>query len=281
MRIRIVALVVALAGAAVVVACTAFTANEGTTSPADGGVSTEAGSDAASDGSVVTPGGGPAPLLWLSADMLQVADGEGVDEWRDPSGKIARAPSIDKRPVLKSNVVAGKPAVLFDADDVLVVGSPEAFKFPPSKGFSAWVVLSTPGGAYYHQFLGNESNQNRTGFSFVMEGDSGLPSFSSRNTCCPAATATKRIDDTKWHDLLGVRTGSALALYVDGQLDGQVASGAAVSFNDASELYIGKDPDGAFPFVGEIAEIIVYDASLGDAERGTVRAYLRTKYGLP
>ncbi|MEX0609572.1 MAG: T9SS type A sorting domain-containing protein [Balneolaceae bacterium] len=49
---------------------------------------------------------------------------------------------------------------------------------------------------------------------------------------------------------------------------------------NSGDLYLGKRTDSTFFFNGDIAEVIVYNSVLSDADRGRVEDYLYAKYGL-
>ncbi len=56
--------------------------------------------------------------LWLKADALVLNDGDAVSTWTDSSGNANHATGITTtRPLYKTGIINGKPAVLFDGTD--------------------------------------------------------------------------------------------------------------------------------------------------------------------
>ena len=82
----------------------------------------------------------------------------------------------------------------------------------------------------------------------------------------PTFTSTSTVDDGKWHQVVETYNGSAISLYVDGQLLGSQAQ-TRNTVIDASGLQIGDVNDAAdintgFPFNGSLDEFSVYSTAL-------------------
>ncbi len=170
------------------------------------------------------------------------------------------------------NWVAGKLGTGLSfpaANDYVNVSPGTDYKFSADQDFSVSTWMKLTNNNYWHQVLGNESANNRNGFSFPIggvPGYQGLPFFTTRNTCCPYAGGTTIVNDGQWHHLTGVRAGDAAYLYVDGWLEGTQASGAAVAFDNAQAFRVGLDPNGYFPFDGTIDEVRIYNRALSSNE---------------
>jgi hypothetical protein len=84
-------------------------------------------------------------------------------------------------------------------------------------------------------------------------------------------TGSIPVNDGQFHDILAVRRGANIELYVDGVPDGVVPIGAIASTNNDNALVIGGrtltgtgctfDDD----FLGDISEIRVYDVAVSPA----------------
>ncbi len=166
----------------------------------------------------------------------------------------------------------GKALSVPGLNDHVRIASPAAdlYKFAANQDFTVCAWIKTADSTYWHQPVGNESANNRTGFSFVIgEAAAGIPYFTSRNICCPAAAGTTPVNDNQWHYLVGVRRGDQAFLYVDGRLEGTLASGAGVSFANAQDLFIGQDPNNYFQYNGLVDEVRIYTRALSaDEARG-------------
>ena len=74
-----------------------------------------------------------------------------------------------------------------------------------------------------------------------------------------------------------------LILFVNSVSNFQPALRISVYSNTSDALAIGIATNGvstADPFNGDIAEIVIYNTALSDAERITVENYLKNKYAL-
>lgn len=88
-----------------------------------------------------------APLtLWLdAADLSTLSVGtQGVDAWRDKSGKARDATTTVRRPAILQNAQNGRPAVNFTASAATKLDTPD-FSIAPNRQFCAFVVASTAG----------------------------------------------------------------------------------------------------------------------------------------
>ena len=75
-----------------------------------------------------------------------------------------------------------------------------------------------------------------------------------------------------------VRPELVLSIHTAGRSSGQKSGNAGA--NGMSEFTIGSWRGGLFYWDGDIAEVIIYDSNLSDADKNEVGGYLATKYGL-
>ena len=221
----------------------------------------------------------PALRLWLKADALTLADGEPVATWRASAGPDAVASPLKQRsgktaapPTFRANALAGKPVVSFDGDDdALVV---EGFTNQHLAGKAFTILLVTRSADRAFGICGNSASGlggaprlylTRGGFNYhVLTPRLGLRPPGD----LPAIT-------TFGHDGKGT-----IAAYTNGKLEGRVAD------LPLAEKFGGGNL--AMPFwagnrnhAGDIAEIVVFDRQLTDAERQAVEACLADKYAIP
>jgi len=69
------------------------------------------------------------------------------------------------------------------------------------------------------------------------------------------------------------------SLYINGNLHTQVP-GKDIQYNHKSGIRIGYDANGKENFMGDIAEIIIYNRELSEDDRHSVERYLSEKYGI-
>jgi hypothetical protein len=106
--------------------------------------------------------------------------------------------------------------------------------------------------------------------SFIGKGDSswragvdtdGFPRFAFGTN--PDVIGSKSVNDTAWHQLVGVFDGTTLSLYIDGILNGTASGTTAVTGNNNPVLIgsVGDYLDGRV-FKGSMDEVAVYDTAL-------------------
>ncbi|MDI1248811.1 MAG: hypothetical protein PSV13_08110 [Lacunisphaera sp.] len=211
--------------------------------------------------------------LWLKADAIPAAG--RVIRWPDLSGLANDARASDsgttRSPLLVASAIDGKPAVRFDGYDdflnlpnfmasatagevfvVLQLASP----WPGTESRSLWYFGS--GYNSYPQGSGNISES--FGSTVTYNGPSPLQDLTQRhvyNVTAQAGTWTSRFN---------------------GQAYQSVTSGNVVGFSTAPTLGWPASMVYGRSLNGDIAEIIVYDHALTEAERESVNFYLNRKY---
>ncbi|MGA3008426.1 MAG: fibronectin type III domain-containing protein, partial [Opitutaceae bacterium] len=214
--------------------------------------------------------------LWLKADAgLEVtASGDGIDFWGDQSGNANDATQniASNRPTLVTSQLNGFPAVHFNRNQGAqsfnlpnVMGNPSAPGQQAQAGEIFAVVRSdnnpfpnnlwtwgTSGSALYP----NDDGTIADGFGSTTLTNTGIPpvniqQFHLYNISSSSAEWTQRFDGVVNYD----------------------AVGNAVGFRTAPTL-----GGGGSNFLGDIAEIIVYNYVLSPQQRETVGFYLNSKY---
>lgn len=251
------------------------------------------------------------PVLWLKADagvfvdagITTATDGQTVQQWNDQSCNGYHATQLDasKRPTLQQYAFNGKPALWFDGTNgnywlentlnspVAVTGSARTY-FVVAKASCSATGTYYPGG---HLFTNRLSSCAST-LEFVQNGSAGI--FHGGNLCSnhPQATSVNFTDGQNQAFVGSWRT-DGTGTNLDFWFNGTAATTANANFiddNGSAGYCIGdrRDgfqfdvPGGRYDWQGHIAEIIVYDRALTNAERESVESYLQGKYqvtGLP
>ena len=214
-------------------------------------------------------------LLWLDADAITgLGDGDPIATWADQSGNGNDALQVTaaKKPLYKTNVANGLAVVRADAtDDFLALTS----NITGEDLTIIFVVASTK--TTPNAVFGGGAFQNRCQLSAI----GGSPVF-----YCAGDYYRYFVDNPAHYDgsfhihglLVPDKDVSNSAWYIDGSLldvRGTVDT-TPTSLNIADIL--GNDPWHFFD--GDIAEFIVYNSILSDADRNLVENYLSTKYGV-
>lgn len=212
--------------------------------------------------------------LWLDASSLNLNNDDLVSEWTDLSGNGNHATQendVDK-PVFKTNILNGKPAIVFDNSALRTINN---FSLNDWSIFIVFKENSTL--ASYERILDhsyttgfwlgrNYSTANSWGGG-VMEASSPYGRFVN-------------ISDGQWHILENIRDGTTHKIISGNQeAIGTVSSAATTSgpigvgsWNNLNTSERGRDI--------YISEILLFDNILSDSEKLLVENYLSQKYDL-
>jgi hypothetical protein len=210
--------------------------------------------------------------LWLDAGTLTGSGGGtgvgGTNFWTDGSGQgnHATAPAVDGfSPKCYSGVVNGLNVVRFDGTNTYSVTLPNFMS-----GFTAgsvFLVLKDASGAGVesptHWGTNGDSDYYPFGDGNIYVGDGST----ARKSCGAPVTSL-----TAFHVFGVVASGSAWGLRLN-QTSQFSAGSNTVGFPTAPALGRNK-------WIGDIAEVVVYDSALGTTDRQSVEDYLGGKYGL-
>ena len=216
----------------------------------------------------------PPPLgmkLWLKADAGVQTNGSGsITNWLDQSGNANHvAQSVaGNSPSLVPSAMNGLPVARFDGDDQLVKALPSL----PADNQPRTVLLvsrnATISGDLYPISYGSaDLNQS---FGIDLGDNIRIVGFGNDHDIGIGVTTNPQ--------LLGViYNGASLDSHVDG------APGFPsdrLYDTSVSNLFIGSFTDASFHFLGDIAEVLVYDRVLSAADLHEVGYYYEQKYGL-
>jgi hypothetical protein len=223
-------------------------------------------------------------VLWLRADAGVTLEGPRVSHWADQSDRhrdaIQKSPAA--RPVLNANGPNGKPCLAFDG-----AATSMSFDLPVNglDGVTIFLVSAcsaekkgasgSDSSALYWDAGGPDGKMYlapvQTGIRFKLGTGRPNEDFAIPRPSSIESRATLSVM---------VKDGGVHSLYVDGSLMKQQAGmGPKIgSCADRGILGIGKNNS---HFSGTIAEVLVYDRALPDAERARVERTLAEKYGLP
>ncbi len=224
-----------------------------------------------------------ACLVWFDATDTD-ADGRPdvseksrpVKQWSDKSGRGNHATQAEaaRRPAYVPVALRDKPALRFDGNDCLISSAVHDW----SSDWTLFVVASlsydTPNS--WRGIVGNRFGAGKAHWwtlgtksdgTTYLELAAGKGVFS---TVRPAGAGPQLYSV--------VRNGNAFVLNRNGAEMGRAAM--AHTGGKSNELRIGQWCSADQGWKGEIAEVIVYDRTLTEAERKRVEAYLATKWGV-
>ena len=209
--------------------------------------------------------------LWLRGDDIGVSDGLPVSLWPDASGYGNDVEQITgmKQPTFMSAQLGVHSFVRFDGvDDTLFKASANGFTCATGHTIIAVMNPTTAapfGMAVVTNYACNEMRQGGGGGTAQWMIPSGF----------------NQVDG--WDDLTGqwnVWTGTydvandLIALWIDGVGQGTSTDAGTLGVGD---IYLGSRTD-TYHWIGDIAEVLVFDDVLGNIDRQNVEAYLTAKY---
>ncbi len=224
--------------------------------------------------------------LWLAADHVggfgtTLSDGASVSTWTDLSDQGNDATTAGAAPTYKTGILNGLPVVRFAASSsqYLCANGAATIVSGSDKPFTAVSAFKGTSGADVYSW-GNSGNSVPF---LTMRLSSDKPSSWKRDD---AASGTQKIPsggtNTGFHLVSHVHTGTAVSLYVNG-----VATSVNGTIDDVGTTTLDRFTLGAFGrttvtgfFTGDIAELMIYNRALTDAEREHLERYLMNKWGL-
>lgn len=208
--------------------------------------------------------------LWLDANQITgLNDGDAVATWSDASGNANNATqgTASARPLYKTGIKNGKPALLFDGVDdgfVLTTG----LDLSAYTIFVVWAQTDAVNGSISFNKAGDGYNYHALQPAQVSN-QAGGPTVLTTY-----ATVTAAGD---WALTEAYRLGTTLYIGKNGTFDG----GQASSINWQTDAIGAPYAGGAqFNMVGYIAEMLIYNLGISTANRQLVEEYLTDKYGL-
>jgi len=237
--------------------------------------------------------------VWLDASALNgLSNGASVSSWTDRSGNgwNANQASATNRPSFLSNALNGKPVIHFDRNsavqylELTTAGIGGAM----SNSNTIFAVAKANSGALDN----NTDNSGNHQSIFMAVGYHGGLFFYGYPTTAFAFTTWANDRNTGFYQAMAAsqgqwqmgmlrNTGTAAVSSFVSALNGTSAAsqlGNFQMFNYADLVRIGVASNPGMPYSwplnGDIAEIILYNTALNDAQRIIVENYLSAKYNL-
>ena len=238
--------------------------------------------------------GQPKNVLWLDASTLELADGNDVSTWPDMSGNgNSLGTSSSSNNSSPNAAPGGVPTFRSGSFDYLEFNDSEhdrlvrnSFTGFPGSNITTFMIFNTSasddgeGIVSYAVGNGDQSNEylwvNSKNFSIYIDGNEKNPGTNFRN-------GAWRILANRWRNSDGLITlhngGSQVTISSNTNFK------TSINIQSGGTLAIGGEQDAVDDnyaanqdFDGNIAELIVYDAYLSDAQRTIVENYLSQKY---
>jgi len=216
-------------------------------------------------------------VLWLDAGkgITEPVNGNPVSKWEDQSGNGNDAVQLTSsyQPTYITDELNGKPVVSF-------TGGTEQYLRHPSiltDDYTAFYVLKLTESeqkALYYYHAGAVSSKNLGFFAEYSIAGFGWGSISNHPTINDLRTSEEYPTGTDWR----IHTHQPNALYKNGDVVNCVNVDDVYAYFGGLTDIGSRSDNVSLYFVGDIAEILVYDRILTFSEREMVETYLNEKY---
>lgn len=218
--------------------------------------------------------------LWLKADAGITANASGaVSAWTDHSGSFNNAIQSDltAAPQLAANAINGKPALRFDgANDYLEIAHSPSLAI--TGDITSFFVVKFDDFATFRAVWAKTSGNVPRPTDYYVLPNSGIPRvFRGGPAAIGNVDATEPITAGTFVVAGFDMAGTTLTHYLNGQVIG-AGEITAAPVDVGTPVRIGTRGDFVTRMKGDIAEIVIYNTVLSEADRNKVLGYLNTKY---
>lgn len=166
-----------------------------------------------------------------------------------------------------TGVVTAPPA--FDGDDYYTIGNPADLQFTNNWSIEAWASQSdaAPIGSAFERLISRDDIAANRCFILSQRDSDGFP-FAGIfvGGTLKSVTGSSDYADGNYHHYMVTHDGATLKLYVDGALEGSVATGGPMD-NDPVNWEIGRaQNDTGYLNTGRVDTVRFYDATLSEAQ---------------
>lgn len=219
--------------------------------------------------------------LWFAADHLTgFNDGDAVTTWPDQSGNgyDVTQGTAGSRPLYKTNIFKGKPALLFDGTDDYFANTTSnpftagaartVFGVLKSNTDTNWALLQCRTSTTY---WGYSSALYSGTYMYFGDGVNGSGNTTSKSSEIVVQGTGRHIVAIRAPGAGGTHT-----FRLNGVNAVTTGGSTPASESGSTGFYVGRT--GAIYMNGHIAELIAYDSNLSDADCLKIEKYLAIKY---
>ena len=220
--------------------------------------------------------------MWLDANALSLSDGTAISSWTDQSGnnKHAVQDTTAFQPKFRTNIVNGKPAIVFDGtNDYLAFNG----NIIVNTNYTIIAVLRRNiGSTAHHCFLGGTKTSQNKNLHIGWQSNNTFYHAQYSNDYAMRVTNYSAGEQPL---IVSLRHSNTLGndTYIDGGLRGlDMYAGRLAHLTEWNGAAIGRYIDGSINprFNGWVAELIMYNRYLSETERKAIESYLSAKYNV-
>ncbi|HSH03512.1 MAG TPA: Ig-like domain-containing protein, partial [Anaerolineae bacterium] len=234
-------------------------------------------------GGVGQTNGNDALVLWLKDSQDAITGSNFI--WPDQSGynQFATQPLNTNQPTIIPNAINGQSVIRFDGtDDFLEIADTDLLDFGVGDDFIIFAVIQTTDtnrGAIIAKDVGPQLPSWWTRVT-----DTGLGRFliAANGEIGSNIYTIETINDGQPHIFSAYRhaTADQLEAAVDGNTPNTTTDIIIGGQENDNPVRIGRFNSGSWPLDGDIAEIIIYQANMKDAQLTIINNYLMAKYNI-
>jgi hypothetical protein len=215
--------------------------------------------------------------LWLRADTV-VASAGSISEWDDLSGLANNATQSvsGNRPTLSANAINSLPAVSFATSQFFQIPAGMADLTSGATILALLKPTSVTAGARIIDFGNGTASDN---LQLQEPTTNGAALYTYNVGSSTNVTASSALTLNQFQLLSVVDNGTATAtIYTDSVQQAQSTAMNSLRNITRSNNYIGQASGGGNNYIGQIAELLVYNRGLTTTERAMLEGYLLTRY---
>lgn len=208
--------------------------------------------------------------LWIKANSSVARDSNNfVDRWADQSGNGFNAVQSAQanKPVFVQNAINGMPAIQFDGIDDLLTAAGVTGNY---SNCTIFTVMKPSALTDYNQSMGASGAWGQ--FNFHSSANGAVYAGTDTNT--RFVTAANTMVNNQVQQFTYRLSDGWAALYKNGAA---IAGGTQTSPASWTGYMLGRTNNGTIS--GCIAEVLVYNKALNNADRQYIENYLKAKYG--
>lgn len=221
--------------------------------------------------------------LWLKADAgITLGDENSVQSWNDQSGQNNHVMPRDEftAPTWVEDGGYGLPVVRFDGfDDLLEAAHTDSLDF--TEGFTTFFAVRMEDFATFRAVWAKTIGNLPAPVDFYAMPGSGILRFYTGDGATISFMDGQRPLQAGATQIVGVaRWGNTVRQYLNGQPNG-AGTTSAPSLDLGMPLTIGTRDNFETQLLGDLAELLIYQTELTEAEAQSVQAYLAARHHIP
>lgn len=187
----------------------------------------------------------------------------GTNDACNAMGNTSLDGSVNGAPVWQTEdqCISGKCLFFDGVDDSVSVADNDLLEAGTDFSVGAWFTNTDTDTTAESYIAGKYNSSNSTwllGKRVNVNGDFGFQVRTAAGVNASALVPSQQYNDGKWHYAMGVKSGTTVYLYVDGQSVASGSHGSLTTTSGSAAMYIGSH-DGTIPWTGKIDELKTYN----------------------